>query len=166
MLRAVGDSGLSSSIAQEVFGSLQGGITPYVDLGLTSVNVGALDESGAGAFDENVAAHRELFPTIASGLRYERIVRRGANAFHFTLDASVTQLLGNAQATTTAALAGAPAGVAPFTLSNAMDHTYFGLAPSLEVTHNDRFGIRLSATDNFSAGTHSLGTYVQFTTKL
>jgi hypothetical protein len=63
-------------------------------------------------------------------------------------------------------LAGAPAGVAPFVLSNTMDRTYFGLTPSLEITNNDKFGVRISGTYNFSASTHSLGTYVQFTTKL
>jgi hypothetical protein len=152
--------------ADRYFGTSVSSVTPYVDLGLTQVNVGGLDESGAGVFDENVAAHHDVLPTVAVGAQFEKLFHRKATQFRLALNASATQLLGNAQSLTTATLAGAPAGVAPFVLSNTMDRTYFGLTPSLEITNNDKFGVRISGTYNFSASTHSLGTYVQFTTKL
>ncbi|HTZ53547.1 MAG TPA: autotransporter domain-containing protein, partial [Candidatus Acidoferrum sp.] len=152
--------------ADRYFGNSINSVTPYLDLGLTQVNVGELDESGAGIFDENVAAHHDVLPTVAFGARFEKQFHRKATQFRLALDASATQLLGNAQSLTTATLAGAPAGVTPFVLTNTMDRTYFGLTPSLEITHNDKLGVRISGSYNFSASTHSLGTYVQFTTKL
>ncbi|HEX8806863.1 MAG TPA: autotransporter outer membrane beta-barrel domain-containing protein, partial [Candidatus Aquilonibacter sp.] len=152
--------------ADRNFGNSIDSVTPYVDFGLTQVNVGTLGESGAGVFDENVAAHHDVLPTVAVGARFERLFHRKNTQIRFALDASATQLLGNAQSLTTATLAGAPAGVAPFVLSNTMDRTYFGLAPSLEITRGDKLGVRISGSYNFSSTTHSLGTYVQFTTKL
>ena len=84
---------------------------------------------------------------------------------HGTLDLSLMQIVGNPQASTTAVLEGAPAGVAPFAVSSTLDRTQFGIGPALEISHGDKTNVRIGATYTFSRHTHSGGAYIEFGTK-
>ena len=148
--------------AEKRFGTTLRAVTPFVDAGMTHVNVGALFESGAGLMNENVNAYRAVYPTITSGVRLEDSKRFRGSMLHGSLSLSLTQLVGNPQAMTTATLQGAPAGVAPFAVTNLIDRTQFGVAPALDIVRGNKANIRIGASYNFSKHAHSGGAYVEF----
>jgi hypothetical protein len=147
--------------AEKRFGGTLRAVTPFLDAGLTHVNVGSLFENGAGTLNENVAAYHAMYPTISSGVRLEDSGRFHGSMLHGTLDFSVTQFVGSPQSATTATLAGAPSGVAPFQVTNTLDRTLFGIAPALDIARGSKTNIRIGASYNFSRHTHSGGAYVE-----
>ena len=80
------------------------------------------------------------------------------------LGLSVLQLVGSAQTSTTATLAGAPAS--PFGISSAIGRTYFDIGPSLELFSAKKLDVRLGGAYDFSSLSHALGGSVQFVMKL
>ena len=136
--------------AERRFGGDVRAITPFVDLGLTHVNVGSLFESGAAQLNERVAAYHGVFPTVTSGVRLENSKRFGATMVRGALDFSITQPR-QCGYVHDGEPAGAPAGVAPFIVSNTLDRTRFGIAPSLQLTRDNKTSVRIGALYNFSS---------------
>lgn len=134
---------------------------PFVDLGVTRVKVGALAESGGGSLDANLAGRAQTFATAQSGVRVETTKWSHATAFHTSLDASVTQFLGNTQSAASGRFDGAPAGVAPFVLTDRVDRTLFRFVPSLTISQPNRIDVRLGATYEVSARSHGFNPFVQ-----
>ncbi|HEY0798910.1 MAG TPA: autotransporter outer membrane beta-barrel domain-containing protein, partial [Candidatus Baltobacteraceae bacterium] len=139
---------------------------PFVDLGMTRVNASALNETGADVLDAKVAAHGETFTTAQSGISLEGLWHSAAMTLQPSLDFSVTQLLGNAQSSTLATLAGAPSGVAPFVLANTFDRTRFSLVPSIRIFEKNNIDLRLSGGYQFSDSWHSFGADAQISKHL
>jgi hypothetical protein len=139
---------------------------PFVDVGATRINTSGLRETGADTLDAIVAPHSESFTTVETGVSLQTQRHAGATTLRPTLEVSVTQLVGNAQSSADATLAGAPAGVAPFVLTNRLDRTRFNVAPSLEIEQRNKLDVRVGGTYRFSAGSHSFGGYVQIGKKI
>ena len=152
--------------AEHRYGTTTNAATPFVDFGATTIHMGALDESGAGPFDERVAAHAQTFPTLGSGILLETAGRAGNTSLRALLSLSVTQLLGDARMIAPTTLEGAPSGVAPFLVTNALDRTRFNVSPSLALSRKNELGVRLGASYDFSSNSHNLGGYIQIGTKL
>jgi len=141
-------------------------VTPFVDFGATRINAGALQESGAGALDEHVGAHSQTFPTIALGASFDTTRNLGTSKLRGGIDLAVTQILGAAYTSAPVTLAGAPASVAPFTITNAVGRTHFDVAPSLELSRANRLDVKVSGVYDFSSTTHGFGAGVQIGTRL
>jgi hypothetical protein len=148
--------------AEKRFGGNLRAVTPFFDAGLTRVNVGALFESGAGTMNENVAPYHAMYPTISSGVRLEDSKLFHGSMLHGTLDLSLTQLVGNPQTMTTATLQSAPAGIAPFAVTNRLDRTQFNVGPAIDITRGTKTNIRIGASYSFSKHTHTGGAFVEF----
>jgi hypothetical protein len=82
-----------------------------------------------------------------------------------SLDLSVTRLLGSAQTTSAASLGGAPSGVAPYALSDAIERTYFKVAPALRLFGSERVNMSLGGSYTVGTGSRAYGGYVQALTK-
>ncbi len=78
----------------------------------------------------------------------------------------MTQLAGNRLTTVSGTLAGAPAGTAPFVLSNKLDPTIFKIAPSLTIAQKNQLDLRVGASCGVSAGSHTFNAFVQIGKKL
>lgn len=141
-------------------------LTPFVDVGATRVNAGALDETGAGALDVRVGAHSETFATMQTGVSLATVRHAGSTTLRPALELSVTELVGNARSATSAALDGAPTGVAPFVLTNTLDRTRFNLGPSLSISQKNKLDVKVGGAYQFSGASHNLAGYVQIGKKI
>jgi len=142
----------------------EGSIKPFVDLGATWVYGSGFDES-ANAVDANLAAHSEVYPTVQGGVSLEANRPFAGALLNASLDLSVTRLLGSAQTTSAASLGGAPSGVAPYALSDAIERTYFKVAPALRLFGSERVNMSLGGSYTVGTGSRAYGGYVQALTK-
>jgi hypothetical protein len=153
--------------AEHRYGTARNAATPFVDLGSTRIAAGALNESGAGAFNEHIGATATTFSTVRSGVTIDTERRLGAGtSLHATLDLSATQLLGTTRLSAPAVLEGAPGSVNAFVVTNALDRTRFTLGPSLTLPQKDRLAVRVGAGYDFSASSHNVGAYISIGKKL
>jgi hypothetical protein len=76
------------------------------------------------------------------------------------------QVLGNPQSSVSGSFAGAPAGIAPFTLTNRVDRTFLKLTPSLTVSHANSLDVRVGASYAVSAGSRGFNAFLQIGKRL
>jgi hypothetical protein len=141
-------------------------LAPFVDAGVTLVKGGALTETGAGGADAQLNAHAQTYASLESGVHLEHASWLHGTAVRPALDLSVTQLAGNRLTTVSGTLAGAPAGTAPFVLSNKLDPTILKIAPSLTIAQKNQLDFRVGASYGVSAGSHAFNAFVQIGKKL
>jgi hypothetical protein len=113
----------------------------------------------------SLAAHSEVFPTVQGGVSLEANREFEGALFNASLDLSVTRLLGSAQTTSAASLAGAPSAVAPFALSDSIERTYFKVAPALRLFGNKKVTMSLGGSYTVGTGSRAYGGYLQAATK-
>ena len=140
-------------------------IDPFIDAGVTRFRSGELVEREAGPYDVTVAPHQETFVTVQSGVSLQAVKPLGRTLLAAGLDLSLTQVVGNAHGTTTATLAGAPAGIAPFLIRSRVNRTTLNMAPSLELFQKNGLDVKVGAKVQLSSGYQSTNFYLQAGTR-
>jgi hypothetical protein len=148
------------------FGLPSASIAPYLDAGWTRLNVQAFTEVGAGPLDASLAGHSDTFYTLQPGFEFAGQFKSGVALVRPSLDFSVENFLGNAQADALATLQGAPPGVTPFVSGSQFDRTLYSLSPGLEVAVPHGLDLRFGAALQLGAHTHSSSFFLRLSQKV
>jgi hypothetical protein len=127
-------------------------LRPLVDAGVTYVYHGAFAEQGAGGANLDVASGDNTVVSVQPRLEFgsEFKASDGTLIRPFGM-VGITQFLSGTTLGVTAALAGSPAGAAPFTVESSMDKTYGDIALGIDSIGEGGTTFRFSYTDQFSA---------------
>jgi hypothetical protein len=126
-------------------------LRPAVDLGFTSVDAGRLTESGAGAASLRILEGEENYVTLQPSLEAGGELVLGAGALlRPYLRLGVNLLLSGEEQDITAGLAGAPAGVAPFTQTTRLDGDFTSVAAGIDVLWTNDFTLQLGYSGQYA----------------
>jgi uncharacterized protein YhjY with autotransporter beta-barrel domain len=131
-------------------------VRPVVDLGATWVRLDGFQESGAGGAGLDVQAQTETYTSIQPAVEFggELALANGVLVRPFAL-LGATHYFSGTNPRITARFQGAPAGVAPFTVTGEMDENYFDAAAGVDLLSKDGKDLRLVYTGQFGSNTQT-----------
>nr|NIQ94486.1 autotransporter outer membrane beta-barrel domain-containing protein [Desulfuromonadales bacterium] len=139
-------------------------LRPQIDAGVTHVNLEDFREQGAGGANLDVRGHEETYvslqPAVEVGQEIERpdgtLVRPWAKL-------GITHFLSGPTPQITAVFQGAPAGVAPFSVTGDVDETFADVSLGLDVLKEDGINFRFNYTGQFSEDMKNHGVGLKIT---
>jgi uncharacterized protein YhjY with autotransporter beta-barrel domain len=131
-------------------------VRPLVDLGATWTRLGDFQESGAGGAGLNVQSQNETYTSISPAIEAggEIALANGVLVRPFATVGATHFFSGNTPQIT-AQFQGAPAGVAPFTVTGSMDRNYTDVGAGVDVLAKDGKVLRLSYVGQFGSDTRT-----------
>ena len=131
-------------------------VQPTVDLGSTWVRLAGFRETGAGGLGLDVQKQTEQYGTIQPALELggEIALSSGTLVRPFG-SIGATRYLSGTNPRVTAQFQGAPAGVAPFTVTGAIDKNYLDLVAGVDLLSRSGKDLRLVYTGQFGKETQT-----------
>ncbi len=136
---------------------------PRLDVTVDRVSSESFTESGAGAFNLDVAGQTETYFAIQPAVEFGGdIALDGGTVVRPTLTLGLTHFLGDTAPEANAVLTMAPDDFATFTSKARFDQTYFDLAAGLQVFSGDRYSVRADAFTSLSDNSQTYGGAFRF----
>jgi outer membrane autotransporter protein len=127
-------------------------VRPMIDAAVTYARFDGFDEVGAGGANLQVASRNETWvsvqPAVEAGGELELADRTLVRP---NLKLGITQYVSGTDPSITASFAGAPAGVAPFTVSGEFDRTYLDVDAGVDVLAVKGAVLRIGYAGRFSS---------------
>lgn len=138
------------------FGGESWYLRPLVDFGVSRTRLGAFTETGAGAANLSVQEQKETYVSVLPAVEFGTEWQQGdGTLIRPFASIGVTHYLTGTNPEITAILQGAPAGVAPFTVSGEMDETFGNLTLGMDFLGSDGKDVRVTYDGQFSDHTAS-----------
>ena len=135
-----------------------------VDVGITHFMFSDFTETGAGAFNLSVMSQDHDYFTVQPAVEIGTEWKVGENSLlRPFLKVGLTQFLGDTDPEISAIFQGAPAGLAPFTLSGEVDETFADVEVGATLLRGDQITIRLNYTGQFNGDVQVHGGSVKAT---
>jgi uncharacterized protein with beta-barrel porin domain len=135
---------------------------PMADLGIAYIYSHRFNERGAGAANLDVRSENETYITLSPALEVGgEIALAGGVLIRPFAKVGLTHLFTGNTPGITASLQGAPAGVAPFTVTGKNDKNYGDVSLGLDVLNTSGVNVRLGYTGQFSKRTKSHGGHLK-----
>jgi len=135
-------------------------VRPLIDLGVTHVIRNSFSETGAGGANLKVDKEQDTFVTLQPMIEIggEKRLDSGTLLRPYAR-VGITRYLTDNDRSITARLSGAPASVAPFTITNRQDRTYADVSIGLDVLRKNGTAIHIDYAGQFSdhTSTNAIG---------
>jgi outer membrane autotransporter protein len=131
-------------------------IRPRADFGITHVTMNGLTEDGGGGgldVDSSSETYFDVQPSVEFGGEFSA----GGVLVRPSFSIGVTQFLGDAAPSVTAAFDSAPLSVEPFTIESELDKTYLDLRAGVDVFAADNMVVSVEGFGQLSRHTSSYG---------
>jgi len=132
-------------------------IKPRVDFGVTHVVMNGLSESGAGGASLEVERNAETYFDVQPAVEIGGEFTAGGVLLRPSFTIGITQFLGDASPSVTAAFDSAPLTVDPFTIESELDKTYLDLEAAVDIFAADNLVVSVEGFGQLSHNTSSYG---------
>lgn len=131
-------------------------VKPLVDFDAVGLWRGAIDESGAGALNLHVRSQNDWVMSAAPSVEIGTQWQQGGYTWRPYVRAGV-RFLNKDNFGATASFEGAPAGIAPFTVTSPLDQTLAEVSTGFDVWKGKNYSLRLSYDGRFSSHSSNNG---------
>jgi len=129
-----------------------------IDAGVTYVNLGSFNETGAGPANLLVQSHSEAYFTVQPALEIgAEFTKANGTLIRPFVKAGLSQFVGDSTPEITAIFQGAPTGVAPFMVAGDIDETFGEVTVGFDFLSVSGIVLRLNYEGRFSSNTEQHG---------
>jgi hypothetical protein len=138
-------------------------LKPMIDAGVTYVNLGGFQESGAAGANLNVRSQNETYVTLQPALEIGgELGRKEGTLFRPFARVGLIHLFTGDSPGITASMQGAPAGVTPFTVKGKNDRNTGEVSLGVDILGVKGMNLRVGYTGQFSPRSESHGGAIKF----
>jgi uncharacterized protein with beta-barrel porin domain len=138
-------------------------VRPMIDAALTYARFNGFNEEGAGGADLQVAGRSETWVSVVPAVELGGEVELADHTLvRPSVKLGVTQFASGTDPSITASFSGAPAGVAPFTVTGAFDRTYLDVDAGVDVLSIGGAVLRVGYLGRFSQHVSANGATLKF----
>jgi Autotransporter beta-domain len=128
-------------------------VKPMVDVGATYVDLDGYSETGAGAFNLRIASHSDWLFSVSPAIEIGGEIADGSGTLYRPFIRGGVTVFDKDDMTTSANFAGAPVGVAGFTVKSELDNVFGEVAAGVQVLTSSGVNMKLEYEGRFGEHT-------------